>query len=641
MKYSSGKNYKVIAVVLACFFRDELAEQLAVLRSEAEKHNIKLVVFSTLEDLYVENYFTKGERAVFDLIPVERFDGVILFSESFKDDNCLNSFVKRAHKKKVRLITIDRSIPEAFSHVRFDYGNIFREICRHMICDHNYKHICYMGGMKNNSYSEERLQIFLDEMKKNNMPLSDNQIYYGEFWSQPCRKEMERMFKEIENGMPMPDAIICANDYMCFTVIDFLNERGLSVPDDIAISGLDGISSEKYCSPRLTTGVIDVQKAVECMFDLLTSENKPQKSDNVILSKLQIGHSCGCNGLCSESTGTSVVHLRTTIRHHLNFEQDVSQLGTSSYGDMNFDRAMTDIPRFLSDLSYSSFCFVVNRTYLNEVGFTNSYIDFEFDESGKFTKEMQVWKISADGKNNSDSFEESITFGELMPAFRERLESNEDILVLPLHAEGLPVGYAVATFNSDNFWLTGYSTFVVNFNHMLEMQMIQFRLAKTYMQDSLTGLLNRNGFYQKIDAMMITASDYELSVISLDMDNLKQVNDTYGHSEGDAALCEIGNFIKKAVRYETAARIGGDEFLIAFIGTDTKKRCSEIVRNIRSQIVERNKYKTTEYDISASIGEYTNVIRSRSFDQFLKKADELMYKEKYMHKLSNGTLGIR
>ncbi|MDE6675287.1 MAG: diguanylate cyclase, partial [Acetatifactor sp.] len=90
--------------------------------------------------------------------------------------------------------------------------------------------------------------------------------------------------------------------------------------------------------------------------------------------------------------------------------------------------------------------------------------------------------------------------------------------------------------------------------------------------------------------------------------------------------------IKDSLQNEFAARIGGDEFLIAFTGKDIYNRTEEIVSDIKQRIREYNEVTTKAYEIHASIGSYTDCVRNHTLDYFLKKADDLMYARKAVHK---------
>lgn len=190
----------------------------------------------------------------------------------------------------------------------------------------------------------------------------------------------------------------------------------------------------------------------------------------------------------------------------------------------------------------------------------------------------------------------------------------------------------------DRFWFVGYSAFLASFRHLMELQRSQNQLMKMYMEDLLTGLYNRNGFYLKVNQLLEKAEDLDLSIISLDMDGLKRINDTYGHAEGDEALHSLGSIIRSNLKQEFAARIGGDEFLVAFAGKDIGGRTREIVDRIEQGIYEYNKVSNKAYELQASIGSYTDCVQGHSLDYFLKKADDLMYACKYNHKKAQGLI---
>ena len=233
-------------------------------------------------------------------------------------------------------------------------------------------------------------------------------------------------------------------------------------------------------------------------------------------------------------------------------------------------------------------------------------------------------------------FWEDMEFGEIIPGLYTQLEDNDFLLITTVHLQGKSVGYTAITLEMDNFWHVGYSAFLASFRHLMELQRSQKQLMKMYMEDLLTGLYNRNGFYLKVNRLLETAENLDLSIISLDMDGLKYINDTFGHAEGDEALHSLGGIIQNSLQQEFAARIGGDEFLIAFTGNDIYKRTEEIVSHIKQGIREYNEVSTKAYEIHASIGSYTDCVRNHSLDYFLKKADDLMYARKSIHKKRMG-----
>ena len=89
---------------------------------------------------------------------------------------------------------------------------------------------------------------------------------------------------------------------------------------------------------------------------------------------------------------------------------------------------------------------------------------------------------------------------------------------------------------------------------------------------------------------------------------------------------------------DIASRIGGDEFVIAFSDEDVDDRADEIVTRIKETLKRYNDRNERPYSLQVSIGAYCNRIKGRTLDHFLKKADDLMYADKYLHRKENGII---
>jgi len=137
--------------------------------------------------------------------------------------------------------------------------------------------------------------------------------------------------------------------------------------------------------------------------------------------------------------------------------------------------------------------------------------------------------------------------------------------------------------------------------------------------DPLTGLLNRQAFYADISRKPeeITA------LLSMDMNGLKAINDTGGHSVGDEALVTLAVCFTRALKHgQSGYRIGGDEFAIVC----RKSSQSEIV-----QLAERIKNAVAETAYSCSIGYSYRSDGTESIDDLLKESDKMMYADKARH----------
>ena len=121
--------------------------------------------------------------------------------------------------------------------------------------------------------------------------------------------------------------------------------------------------------------------------------------------------------------------------------------------------------------------------------------------------------------------------------------------------------------------------------------------------DVLTGLYNRRRFHDVLSTEYERAKRYAVpfSLVMLDIDYFKKVNDTYGHSVGDAVLREVATILKNSIReIDTAARYGGEEFVVVLPNTE-RKNAQIFAERIR-QAIERHAFSGVNKNITVSIG---------------------------------------
>ena len=148
--------------------------------------------------------------------------------------------------------------------------------------------------------------------------------------------------------------------------------------------------------------------------------------------------------------------------------------------------------------------------------------------------------------------------------------------------------------------------------------------------DPLTGICNRRHFMQMSQRAVDLANRNGLVVLVIlcDIDNFKDVNDTYGHSAGDTALCHVVNLLKTQLRsYDIFARLGGDEFVILTTSKDSSLK--EAFAHRLCSVLQENKLKLekTSIPITCSFG-MTQILPGEPLTAALEKADAALYEAK-------------
>ncbi len=196
-------------------------------------------------------------------------------------------------------------------------------------------------------------------------------------------------------------------------------------------------------------------------------------------------------------------------------------------------------------------------------------------------------------------------------------------------------GYAdhVSTGAHETTWIPGLNAFIhlINYGVIVELvhkvQELLQREANNARVDRLTGLLNRRGFMEAFEDQIKLAHrlNASFSIAFIDLDRFKQLNDTRGHKEGDAALKMAGTILLNATRStDVIGRLGGDEFCVVAFSRSPNDAEIEALR-LHAQLTEALSKFTP---VGASIGVAFFDEAELSATEMIQKADEIMYSVK-------------
>ncbi|MDE5992889.1 MAG: GGDEF domain-containing protein, partial [Oscillospiraceae bacterium] len=243
-------------------------------------------------------------------------------------------------------------------------------------------------------------------------------------------------------------------------------------------------------------------------------------------------------------------------------------------------------------------------------------------------------------------FLEPFSTAEMLPDFDKLMEKYDNFLFMPLHFQDRTIGYVAFEFKfvDRNYHLL--HTLITNISRVLENARIQSelktvvgRLEDMYIRDSMTNLYNRRGFYQFTPKLYekCVAESRGFMIVSVDLDNLKGINDTYGHHEGDNAITTIAKALKAAAgENDIVARFGGDEYIASGI-CQCDGYAENFLNRFKAYLDDYNASSGKPYLIEASCGTCSlSPASEKSIDEFIKSADELMYAQKAIHRKHRG-----
>lgn len=171
-----------------------------------------------------------------------------------------------------------------------------------------------------------------------------------------------------------------------------------------------------------------------------------------------------------------------------------------------------------------------------------------------------------------------------------------------------------------------------NYHEGSLMRNVVSKLNDMVIKDYLTSLFNRRFVDDRlpVDIVKSTIEDQPLSVIFMDIDNFKKINDLYGHSVGDLVLKEVGNAIQSCIRSnkDWAARYGGDEFLIC-LNNATGDEAFQVAERIRTHIEKTAvPLKNGSVNITVSMGIHTMQETKLTARELISLADQKMFAAK-------------
>lgn len=207
-----------------------------------------------------------------------------------------------------------------------------------------------------------------------------------------------------------------------------------------------------------------------------------------------------------------------------------------------------------------------------------------------------------------------------------RMGSNLSLQGLKKNGEIFPCDVSLSPFNTKD----GQYVFAA-VRDMTQQKKIEADLESIEIithHDSLTQLLNRASFGKMLQHEIQNNNKNNIFVVFIDVDDLKEINDTFGHQAGDKALCWVAKQLKATLRNtDLLSRFGGDEFVVALMNINAEKDAITIANKIVQNIKKSFKFRNKTLHVSASVG-ITHCMKNDDVDALIERSDMAMYKAK-------------
>lgn len=605
-----------------------LSKFMEGMRECAEKKDFDIYVFLSFASYSVHQYLMQGELNVYKLCDPADFDGVVVFSNMLNSDDTARAICRDAKKKSVPVVSIGMKIDGIPSICGLDNAGM-RSLVTHLIEEHGVKRIFYIGGTEDHPDSNERLRITREVMEKHGLSLIEKEIAYGK-WSN--RRTIDALDELLKTNGCYPDAFICANDIMALAVCTELEKRGIRVPQDIKVTGFDNIADGRYFYPALATVEQDYASVAKRAYEIIFGESEKRRSSKrfIVPTHRVPGESCGC------ADNPTYARLRREYCMH-SFQREMdSKLLEQNERDLR--ERLADVSDYMDMKDKLKRHYIANHQYegsafylvFNEEYFENVMATEEELCAGGLKGNLDVVVAIRDDKTLDA---EQVNVKQLIPGYRKKKKEHHCFYICPLHYSYNNYGYVV--FADDPYVLNEsiMYPYLEKVQQSIRLLRVNLRLKLLYDKDPMTGLYNRLGYENK--ALPLYQESLKklskMSVLFVDINNMKTINDHHGHEQGDVAIRTVAASIADCLQKDwIAVRYGGDEFLL-FIPDCAERRSATIKGRIEERLQERIKANGLPYPLSVSIGCVTTNPKKRttaSLKEYIREADALMYKIK-------------
>ncbi|MBQ2601668.1 MAG: GGDEF domain-containing protein [Treponema sp.] len=631
------------------YMESEYSQKLCAGASKfAKEHNLEMVSFSINQINSTDFSFEYQALSIASHIRSENFDGVLFATGTqlcHTSVDYLKSFIKSFEPLPVVSIgDIVSGIPSVLSSSEVGFSNLVS----HLIEKHGCRRIALMSVKANSSDVEERTRIFKQVLLSHNIAYDESMILFGGYSYEIAFKALSA-YTEAKGRIDF-DAVVALNDQMAYGCIDYFLQHKLRVPEDVLVTGFDDEERSLLMTPSLTSMNQELMqqgyKSTETLLEMI--EGHKVQEVLKIPATAAFRQSCGCvpkNGaslLTLDENGMPIV---------TNPHMSIMTASDWCMKRAQFTQIVQIYTQMQTDMSLNEFRVHINTALMSVGILSGAVILFESpiatDRFEFFPLPQKALVYTALDRFSGfwlGDKEKPIPFNPRKGMIPEGIFSSmSGMQVCALYHTATLYGYII--FLPGNYDMAIYSMFIKMFSNSLatayrisqsaaEKKILEqeYDMAtKISVTDELTGLLNRRGFMEYGQRMLKLSKSQGKSgmVIFGDIDGLKKINDTYGHSSGDIAIQAEASILKRTFRHnDIIGRIGGDEF--AIIAPELSDKDLII---LRQKLVEMcsdwSRDSDQEYEISISLGatQY-NPDEEIDLQELLDKADEHLYEEK-------------
>lgn len=428
---ANGSNYEILYR-----FEEALYES---------SKSLEVDYFNFLWNKTPDNCHNGYNGAIFKLPNLKKFDAVVIFNPGLNLAENIDYVYTKADVAHIPVISIGMEYP-GFSYIGIDNYSGMKDLCTHLIEEHGVRNIHMIAGSRDNEDSNTRVRAVWDVLNEHGIGIDPNHVYYSDWLTSAAANYVERL---IDSGEELPDAFICANDYLAEMVGYVLSTHNINVPNDCIVTGFDHNEEGRIYSPSIAS--IDQQYDIIGQKTALLLKNlfngEPASDSTIVSCKFIPGESCGClnprdNDTIRKEYTNALLRKRRIVDI---IDSETAILRKAMIESESFE----DLSRKLNDLFSTGFSPEGTTFYMMlDEGLKNfaDTVNTDFPEY-TFSENMKV----VFGKYNGEVIGASFTnTSELIPEYH-CTGPNHSYYFIPICFDSFACGYAV--FCDKNEWV--------------------------------------------------------------------------------------------------------------------------------------------------------------------------------------------
>ena len=581
-----------------------------------------------------------SELSIHTFADLNDFDAAIIFSQGLNSNMVRDKIYANCVEANIPTFCIGDFHP-GFHGIKVNAEAAMLELCEHLYTEHNVRRVAFFAGPKENGDSQTRLEAVQKfAAAHNDFELDEKDIVYTDWEILKC---MQIIFADYNTKDKLPDAMILANDFLAVAACRALEMQGLDVPNDVFVTGFDFSKSNRTYYPSIAS--IDQRyedigrMIVGNLKELFAGKEVPE--EQYIDGVFKAGESCGCiNPRNEDIQRRKYCHDLIAKSYEMNARSGTIYGIRTAFLESN---RFATLPGKIQKVFNEGFFLQETETIYMMLDPTLERIGNEETEQlpkYKYCDRMLVVLSKKDGKLQKSG--QTIHKREIIPDY-DGEGKNEFYVVMPLYIDTFIVGYFVMVKSENGLrdWVYQEyeSCFVQSLTYYktnIRLTALNDKLSELMQTDALTSLKNRTAFENaktSLKGHYLADDGTRFAAVMFDLNNLKKINDEYGHGAGDIYIKNSSDLICHTFKHSPVFRIGGDEFVAIVKNSDYDERF-ELLERFRETVLKMQDADIPELNrvsVASGMADFDE-IENNDIETLFKKADDRMYENKRLMK---------